>query len=807
MVPVDRRTRFGVVSGRSFVDTTMEALLGNGSVNLNEDTLDAMSIDGEEYTIHAQRGVEEYIVVESSDLLDPYGEQRGVNISSANNTLHIRAVNSMDEVEAPKVIVHGCATLYVTATAGNDDLIIERDDRRTVYHFIVTDQHTCQANGWDIVWRPVGEVPGIETKRCTVCDRIMDVRFTEPCQVHSFGEEETVQMTQSGSLFAVYRICSVCHALEFDVVDSLGEKILAVAFDANGGEGTMPVMRPGYGAEITLPENAFTHESLIFAGWSTSPDGLGEYHADGETFTLESSITLYAMWSANGKVDVHTENLLPDDETFVWDGEEHGLVFPDGLPTGITAAASGDWQAVEPGDYTAVIEFTVDESIYNPIEPMSIRWQILPAIVMEDADRIYDGTDRLDLPYTLNAPADVTLQYSLVNDDSGETLLDAAPVDAGTYRIRALAALENGAVAEAECSYVIRQRELRVSFTGGTRYYDGTSDPAGSLSVSNIAYGDSYAGQTFACTAWRPGTYHQGAQLERIAIIRAATGRDVSDNYCWTCDPVDITILPAPLTVTAADAEYTYDGMPKGGTVYEKDGLIDGDTLTAEIDGSATEPGTYPGKLTPTEITIVNAAGEDVTDCYSIDCVPGTLTIHPVYVGAILPGARQIYALPGDAFRMVATVLPANATYPELEVTSSDPAVLTVEDSLVTAKAAGTADLVLSATDGSGVRLSVPVVVGGLRSYKLPAAMTLIEEDAFTGLPLPETLDLSDYSSLTIQGGAFNGCVNLKRVILPAQIRLLGGIVDDCPDVVLFCRNTEQAGYAQRYGYAYIMLP
>ena len=70
-----------------------------------------------------------------------------------------------------------------------------------------------------------------------------------------------------------------------------------VAFDANGGIGTIANISVEEGSEITLPKNTFTKSSYIFAGWATSADGDVSY-SDKAKITVTGNITLYAKWTA-----------------------------------------------------------------------------------------------------------------------------------------------------------------------------------------------------------------------------------------------------------------------------------------------------------------------------------------------------------------------------------------------------------------------------------------------------------------------------------------------------------------------------
>lgn len=90
------------------------------------------------------------------------------------------------------------------------------------------------------------------------------------------------------------------------------ESTYSIAFNANGGEGTMnTISNIKIADETTLPTkttltpNAFTRTGYTFKGWSTSRTGIVEY-ADGaevQFATAENgdTITLYAVWEENGQ--------------------------------------------------------------------------------------------------------------------------------------------------------------------------------------------------------------------------------------------------------------------------------------------------------------------------------------------------------------------------------------------------------------------------------------------------------------------------------------------------------------------------
>lgn len=74
----------------------------------------------------------------------------------------------------------------------------------------------------------------------------------------------------------------------------------ALAYDANGGAGSVP----GYGGvtdeAVTVRSNDFTRDGHSFVGWNTAADGSGDEHAARDQFVLPAGgATLYAQWKLN----------------------------------------------------------------------------------------------------------------------------------------------------------------------------------------------------------------------------------------------------------------------------------------------------------------------------------------------------------------------------------------------------------------------------------------------------------------------------------------------------------------------------
>jgi uncharacterized repeat protein (TIGR02543 family) len=75
---------------------------------------------------------------------------------------------------------------------------------------------------------------------------------------------------------------------------------VTLRFSSNHGAGSIAAVTGLEGITVTLPiASKFTYPGYSFAGWNTSTDASGTSFSNGAKFTLSSTMTLYAQWSAN----------------------------------------------------------------------------------------------------------------------------------------------------------------------------------------------------------------------------------------------------------------------------------------------------------------------------------------------------------------------------------------------------------------------------------------------------------------------------------------------------------------------------
>jgi uncharacterized repeat protein (TIGR02543 family) len=72
-----------------------------------------------------------------------------------------------------------------------------------------------------------------------------------------------------------------------------------VSYDANGGDGEPASQIKYFDVPLTLSETIPTREGYRFAGWSASSNSTGIGYRAGDTYYVNSSVILYAVWKAN----------------------------------------------------------------------------------------------------------------------------------------------------------------------------------------------------------------------------------------------------------------------------------------------------------------------------------------------------------------------------------------------------------------------------------------------------------------------------------------------------------------------------
>jgi uncharacterized repeat protein (TIGR02543 family) len=196
-----------------------------------------------------------------------------------------------------------------------------------------------------------------------------------------------------------------------------------VAFDPNGGNGSMSNQSFTYGTAQNLAINTYTRTGYTFGGWDTLQGGGGTAYADvatvnNLTFTQNDTVTLYAVWAIN----TYTVSFNSNGGTTVGSitNVAHGNTIS--APTAPTTTAGGATLNLFRGWYTDNTTFTNAFNFSTTITTnitLYADWGYRPGDTGPGGGKIFY---RLEAGFT---------HYANAGDSTGTTAyyLEAAPAD------------------------------------------------------------------------------------------------------------------------------------------------------------------------------------------------------------------------------------------------------------------------------------------------------------------------------------------------------------------------------------------
>jgi filamentous hemagglutinin family protein len=203
-------------------------------------------------------------------------------------------------------------------------------------------------------------------------------------------------------------------------------------------------------------------------------------------------------------------------------------------------------------------------------------------------------------------------------------LTDTSPVTGiGTYALGGTGALDPGIQIDVTGSLTITPASLTITANGATSTYGDTPALDGGFTVAGLVNDDTIANLTLATSATA------ASSIGAYAIIPKASGADLA-NYRITYIPGTLTILPAPLIITAgAQSKQIAQTLTLGDSDFTVAGLRNGDAVTAVILTSAGAPA--GAALTNAAYPIIPSAafGRGLSN-YKITYIAGALTITPL---------------------------------------------------------------------------------------------------------------------------------------------------------------------------------
>ena len=342
-----------------------------------------------------------------------------------------------------------------------------------------------------------------------------------------------------------------------------------------------------------------------------------------------------------------------------------GLAATDGIEATFTGAIT---YVAESRDELNTFSVTVIHSSFGDvtdcykIEYIFGGMTVLPrpiSVVMEDADKVYDGTALTSDAYHLDASEEfmeLVDGETLIVDGSGSiTNVGEEENDVKEWYVSAADGEDrsgNYTLSSVSGTLTVTPRSITIKAADAEREYNGCAiDAHGSYEVlgeygladgQNITQIITLHGEYI-----KAGTYETAHTVEEgSVIISAFDGSEVTANYDISYSSGTLTITKRAITITSGSDSKMYDGQPLKCEEYDitSGSRAETDTITATFTESVTfvSDGTADNKFTVVMTHSDPDVGE-VTDSYDISYVYGTLKITPRPITITSEGETKPY--------------------------------------------------------------------------------------------------------------------------------------------------------------------
>lgn len=253
-----------------------------------------------------------------------------------------------------------------------------------------------------------------------------------------------------------------------------------------------------------------------------------------------------------------------------------------------------------------------------------------PLTIKLDSTKIYDGTAFVS-DYA-STPAGYTITGLVSGDAVTAGAVTSSDIHKGDYVYDATASITTPfattkGIGNYNVTYDLKQHiDCRdVTLTSGTtsRKYDGTALSNNTVTVSGSGW-----------LSGKEATYSDFATItdkgsKKNAFTYTLASGEVATDYCVTIDTGMLTVNCREITITAASANYDYDGNVHTNTAFTVtgDGMVSGESVTPVIEGSIQFPSQSPQTNAITGYTFNPAT---TADNYCVTTVDGTLTMKCV---------------------------------------------------------------------------------------------------------------------------------------------------------------------------------
>ena len=339
----------------------------------------------------------------------------------------------------------------------------------------------------------------------------------------------------------------------------------SIAYNANGGSGTMDATAATYDSVTNLAANGFTWAGHVFAGWATNETG-GVVYAAGQTvsnLTAQSSgvVTLYAVWE---DLVVATPTVMPADGTVFTEDSCTVTLSCATEGAAIYYAVNGAPRATDRFLYSGPFTISDTAEIVAFARKDGVTSGTLRATITKRTLTLADATGATNLTFTTGGDAvwtpiaDATAtdgfsaQSGAIGDAANygeftETWLETSVSGAGTLTFRWKVDCEHDDVLNAcsyDCLYVTTNAVgtapvVVVAIDGQTGWTDGISlsfADSGTNTVRWTFRKDDYNEEDFADRAWLSGVTWTPAGGNTDTVVDVGGGKSVTVPGAWIAE-------------------------------------------------------------------------------------------------------------------------------------------------------------------------------------------------------------------------------------------------------------------------------
>ena len=456
-----------------------------------------------------------------------------------------------------------------------------------------------------------------------------DIKYVNGNLIINKSDDMTVLITDKSLTYD-----SIAQSIDDGEVSGHGKKVNAVIeYSTSAGAGTYKALKPEY----------IDH-------------GTYDYYVRAQA--TDNYVTSEAV-KATLKINKRSVTLIPEDESKIYDGK--ALMASKTIVAGGSIAAADTLENVKfVGSITDVgttkssiagYDITRDGKsakdnyiVTTEQGNLTITVSSGLAISANGLTKLYNDTaqDLIDVGFTITGgkSTDVPIfQYSQTSGTDGFKADEPEFTDAGTYKVWVRAFHHNYTTTDAIALEVkVSQRTLDITVAGDSKIYDGKALTPSKHTMT----GDGLVSGHNLDATYSGSITDKGTVDGDIGAYSIKKGSDVkTPNYVVNVTKGKLEITARDLTIKPEDASKVYDGKVLSTDKYSVDGsgLVSGDTLTVDIDGSITNMGTEDATV---KKYTVNRSGNDIAGNYNVTTKKGTLTVN----------ARPVIIIPLDASKV-----------------------------------------------------------------------------------------------------------------------------------------------------------